>query len=212
MGLAPEWRGQGHGAAVLAALIERARAAGVARIQLEVLEENTPAHRLYERLGFVDVRPLLIYNGRTSLPHGVATAEADEEVRVLPVDEALVTFDAMHAASLPCWQRELPSLHHMAGGLHARGLAGPDGGLRAYVLFSRTGSGIAVLDAGTNAPTAAERARHVGALVRALTEHAPRSALRAINVPPGDPLGDVMDALGCAVASRQREMALPLAG
>ena len=40
MGIAPEWRGQGHGAAIMRALIERARAAELRRLQLEVLEGN----------------------------------------------------------------------------------------------------------------------------------------------------------------------------
>lgn len=208
MGLAPEWRGQGRGRDVMGALIQRARAAGVGLLQLEVLEENTPARRLYERLGFADERALLIYNGRPTRAH-TAAPEPGERVRPLPTGDALDAFDETHAGAAPSWQRELASLRHMAAGLQARGLFGPEG-LRAYVLFRRSASGMALLDAGARVASAEDRARQVAALVRALTEHTPRTALRAINVPPGDPLGDVLEALGCAVASRQREMALPL--
>ncbi|HUY77108.1 MAG TPA: GNAT family N-acetyltransferase [Ktedonobacterales bacterium] len=67
MGVAPEWRGQGQGAALLARLLDRARELGVQRVTLEVLEDNTPASRLYERMGFQETRPLTIYTGHASL-------------------------------------------------------------------------------------------------------------------------------------------------
>jgi hypothetical protein len=93
--------------------------------------------------------------------------------------------------------------------LRGRALFGPDG-LRAYVLFSDVGTAVVLLDAGARAQDAAARVRAVGVLVRSLAAAEPRVTLRAINVPPGDPLGDVMPALGCAVVARQREMRLSL--
>jgi ribosomal protein S18 acetylase RimI-like enzyme len=48
----PAFRGQGIGAALTGALIERARADGQRRIALLSLRSMTAAHRLYERLGF----------------------------------------------------------------------------------------------------------------------------------------------------------------
>ena len=53
----PEARGGGVGAALLAAVAERARALGCAKVTLEVREDNAAARRLYARTGFVDSAP-----------------------------------------------------------------------------------------------------------------------------------------------------------
>ena len=49
----PEARGQGIGRALLAEVVEPARAAGFDHVSLEVMLRNTEARHLYERLGFV---------------------------------------------------------------------------------------------------------------------------------------------------------------
>lgn len=53
MGLLPEHRGQGLGRELITACIAKAQAAGITRIQLDVLANNERAIRLYERVGFV---------------------------------------------------------------------------------------------------------------------------------------------------------------
>jgi RimJ/RimL family protein N-acetyltransferase len=53
MGLLAPYRGQGIGRRLALAAIEAARAAGMERIELEVLGSNVNAIRLYEKLGFV---------------------------------------------------------------------------------------------------------------------------------------------------------------
>jgi RimJ/RimL family protein N-acetyltransferase len=50
--VAAGWRGRGVGAALLAAGIERARAAGAHKIALQVWPHNAAAIALYERFGF----------------------------------------------------------------------------------------------------------------------------------------------------------------
>jgi GNAT superfamily N-acetyltransferase len=52
----PEHRGRGVGRALLAAAEQTAGAAGCCKLTLEVQDDNPPARRLYERLGFRDVR------------------------------------------------------------------------------------------------------------------------------------------------------------
>jgi ribosomal protein S18 acetylase RimI-like enzyme len=56
----PEARGQGIGRALLAEVVEPARAAGLDHVSLEVMLRNTEARHLYERLGFVPFDMLMV--------------------------------------------------------------------------------------------------------------------------------------------------------
>jgi ribosomal protein S18 acetylase RimI-like enzyme len=209
MGLAPEWRGRGLGAAVMRALLTHASSIGLVSVQLEVLEQNAPARALYERLGFQTRRALAIYNG--SIAGETSQGEQPDDASLVPLDppEALAHFDDLHAVA-PCWQRERESLERMASRLRALGWL-QDGTLAAYLLYARADSGLAVLDAGAKGATQGDGASLVSALLRALTSGQRRVAVRAINVPEGDPLGAALDAAGCPVVSRQYEMTLELA-
>ena len=53
MGVLGSHRRRGLGTQLVVAALERARATGVGRVELEVFASNGPAIRLYERLGFV---------------------------------------------------------------------------------------------------------------------------------------------------------------
>jgi ribosomal protein S18 acetylase RimI-like enzyme len=50
--VAPHARGQGVGTALLAAIAREARARGYREVRLDVVDENTRARALYERLGY----------------------------------------------------------------------------------------------------------------------------------------------------------------
>lgn len=56
----PEARGRGIGRALLAELVEPARATGLGHVSLEVLMRNADARRLYERLGFAPVDMFMV--------------------------------------------------------------------------------------------------------------------------------------------------------
>ncbi len=206
MGLDPAWRGQRHGTELLGALIAQARARGLSQIQLEVLEDNLPARKLYRAFGFVEVRPLLVFNGplngrgQLSLPHEPFTLqEAD-------VNDVLAHFAELHAVH-PSWQRERPSLAHLAPRLLAHGRYTGEV-LAAYLAYTRSNAGLAIMDAGAAAST--ERAAtHLIHLLLELTGGVGH-VVRAINVPPGDPLGAALQTLGCPIAMRQYEMRLDL--
>ena len=54
--VAPSRRGRGIGRALLAAVERKARAMGCCKLTLEVLENNTPARRLYGSCGFAQAQ------------------------------------------------------------------------------------------------------------------------------------------------------------
>ncbi|MGY4706795.1 GNAT family N-acetyltransferase [Candidatus Bipolaricaulota sp. J31] len=77
--VAPEHRRKGHGRAILAHALGVARAYGGKRAILHVLEDNTPAKRLYESAGFVRFERVV---------HMVREPPTGEEIP-LPADYAL---------------------------------------------------------------------------------------------------------------------------
>jgi ribosomal protein S18 acetylase RimI-like enzyme len=208
MAVAPRWRGQGAGAALLRALIARADGMGLAALQLEVLDENRTARRLYDRLGFVETRPLAVYTGPAARLAELEAPDARSAVAALPVAQALAEFAPLHAAAPP-WQRERDSLLHMAPTLRAIGLHDA-AVLRAYLLWMPTGGGYGLLDFGARGADADTRAQDACTLLASLLAADPRAPLRAINVPPGDALGEALDALGCPIYAAQHEMLLRL--
>lgn len=58
IGVVPEYRGLGLGAAILARSLAGFRAAGASRVYLEVTAQNDAAVRLYRRFGFRSVRTI----------------------------------------------------------------------------------------------------------------------------------------------------------
>ena len=54
MGVHPHYRGRGLGTRLLSACLDKARAQGLTRIELEVRADNTHAIHLYRKLGFVE--------------------------------------------------------------------------------------------------------------------------------------------------------------
>lgn len=52
MGLLPQYRGQGIGTRLIQAALAASGKAGLHRVELTVREQNTPAIRLYEKVGF----------------------------------------------------------------------------------------------------------------------------------------------------------------
>lgn len=95
-GIAPEHRGRGYARELVEHMLSRARERGLQSIALEVLSENTPAIRVYERAGFEVTRRL----------HSVETiveepGAAPGFVRAEP-EELIGEPDAVQ----PCWQRE----------------------------------------------------------------------------------------------------------
>lgn len=210
MGIDPLWRRQGLGRLLLRAALERLSGAGARIAQLEALAVNTPALTLYSRFGFQDTRELSVYQGllRFSAQNALPTDVPNAGIRPLEVKTALRHFSEFHMVQ-PAWQREERTLAHVQRHLSGLGLW-MGNKLCAYLLYLAQPSGYILYDAGSAAATGALRQAQLSALLRRLANGRMGTFARAINVPPGDPLGDTLDALNCPIIMRQREMALSL--
>lgn len=102
-GVVPTATRQGIGRAAMTQLIALARVRGDRCYELEVIESNTPAVRLYEGLGFTRVRRLVSYKGQPpppADPAASADALALEELDVYAVARLIV----QHGAPDLPWQ------------------------------------------------------------------------------------------------------------
>jgi putative acetyltransferase len=66
IGVAPDWRGRGVGAALMAEGIRWARSVGVERLMLSVFPHNTAAIALYRKFGFIDEGRLVRHSRKST--------------------------------------------------------------------------------------------------------------------------------------------------
>lgn len=194
MGISPAYRRIGLGARTLAAAIDAAAAAGVHAVWLEVLDENTPAIALYERLGFERVRRLEVWS---------LAPDPDRE----PVERRGLDVDAAHAwiaghrAAREPWQRADASIVRM----RERGT--PLHGVAVQRADGIAGAAICMTDGAT------VRALQLAAVDRAAAHDlviaaAGELTLRLSNVPSDDVFAEVLRRLGAGMTVAQHEMRL----
>ena len=182
LGVAELHRSKGVGAVLMRRVIEDARILALRELWLEVLVQNEPAVRLYERLGFEHVRGLEIWT-------------LDDLVSDRHKLPSLALADALGREERPPWQRADESIRH----LEAVEAIGDERGALVY----RVSAGVASLLQCDARDTNAARA-----LVEALPAEA--SSARWLNGPAGHPLNEALASLSGSLAHRQHEMLLRL--
>lgn len=95
MGAVPAARGTGTAPALLDDFIERARAAGQLRVELECFAQNERGVRLYRSRGFETVHELHGYSGTADALAG-RDAAADDAIGLVPLEDAFTWLE--HAA------------------------------------------------------------------------------------------------------------------
>ena len=187
VGVAAPHRGKGYGEALMQEVIDVARSHRLCELWLEVLEPNTAAIRLYEKLGFATMRDLEIWT-----LDGLEYQEGD--VRPVPVEQARARIHSARTWREP-WQRADESVANQEG-VEALEC---DGGA---ILFRRTGARVSLLQ-GVAADTDAARA-----LLQSLPGEA--KTLHWLNGPKGDPFNAAIEALGGTRSWTQHELLLEL--
>jgi GNAT superfamily N-acetyltransferase len=89
LGVLPDGRRKGVGGAILRALLDEATARNVETMWLEVIDGNHPAHQLFLRFGFRELRPLLVARRPPQASRGPAAMMTARAVRYLQHDEVV---------------------------------------------------------------------------------------------------------------------------
>ena len=200
MGVASEARRAGVGEQLMRALLDSGRAAGVKRVQLEVLEPNTRARALYEKLGFRTFRRLEVW--QWDAPASATGAGVE------PCDprDARHRLKAARRAPDP-WQREDATIDRLdvsTPALRAVRTGGGGEGDAGDAIYRVTDGRASVLQ------MAAGDERTAGALLDAIRSRAGVSVLRYLNVPDSDPAVAALRARGATLTVAQFEMAIEL--
>jgi hypothetical protein len=194
MGVASEARRAGVGEQLMRALLDSAREAGVKRVQLEVLEPNTRARALYEKLGLPHVPPA------RGLAVGVSRSTGAPPVEAVEPRAARRRIAAARRAPEP-WQREDATVDRLDVSTPALRALHTEGG---DVVYRVTDGRASVLQ------LAAADVRSAGTLLAAIRSRPGVTMLRYLNVPDDDPAAAALRAAGATCSAAQFEMALEL--
>jgi ribosomal protein S18 acetylase RimI-like enzyme len=200
LGVIPNKRKRGTGRALMEYLIAQSESLGVSHIILEVIVGNKPAHNLFRKLGFQDIRELLIVRRPPGPP----------EVDVGPykpqlLNDAEVIEHLTHRQSTPSWLDEFDSLRN-TGNLAGHRVRLPEGD-RGWLIYQKTALqlGRLVLQTEVGNP------HHVAlALIHALHRLHPSSDTKSENLPVNDPHWPALQEMGYFETFRRIEMRLDL--
>ncbi len=186
-GVTTPHRGTGVGKALMRGVLEEAARLGLREVSLEVLVQNQPAIRLYEKLGFRTVRDL----------EGWTLGELvfqKHKASVVPAARAQARIRAERTWREP-WQRADETVANLDD---VEALESEHGA----ALFRRSGERVSLLQGVAASDDAARD------LLFALPEQA--TSLHWMNGPSGDPFNAAIASLGGTQAWRQHEMLLEL--
>jgi ribosomal protein S18 acetylase RimI-like enzyme len=200
LGVLPVKRRRGTGQMLMECLIDQARYLDINYVTLDVIKNNEPAHRLFHKLGFHEVRELLVIRRPPGLP----------ALDVGPYD--LQTLDYRHAVELlgrrqdiPSWLTETDSLVN-AGNLAALRVELPSGDW-GWLVYQQTVFKLARLVLTTEAGDP----HRVGlALTHALHTLHPGLDTKSENLPLDCPHWPAMQEMGYIESFRRIEMQLDL--
>jgi len=188
VGVIPSRRGEGIGEMLTRLLLDRARAAGARKMELEVIAENHRAIALYEKLGFERTRELEVL----SLAPKESAAAADE----ITLEAARALVRAERDAAEP-WQRDDDTVDRLGARDPApKALAAGD----AAAVYRVTGETVSLVQA----------AGDPSGLQTILAALRSRGSVSAVNYPAGGAIAAAFHAAGASVVLRQYEMAVRL--
>ncbi len=200
LGILPAKRRRGTGQLLTEYLIAQSRRLRPDYVLLEVIKHNVPAYQLFQKLGFREIRELLVLRR----PPGPPAGEVDPYT-VQRLDHTQAIALLQQRQSIPSWLDETPSLEN-AGNLAALHVELKTGG-RGWLVYQNTvfQLGRLVLQTEVGDP------RQVAmALVHALHTTHPAQDTKTENLPLSDPHWSALQTMGYLESFRRIEMRLDL--
>jgi ribosomal protein S18 acetylase RimI-like enzyme len=200
LGVLPVKRRCGAGQLLMEHLIEQSYRLDVDYVILEVIKGNTPAHCLFQKLGFRDVRELLVLRR----PPGPPVVDVNSyNAQALDYHDALALLHERQ--SIPSWLDEVPSLEN-AGNLAALRVE-LETGDRGWMVYQNRIFQLGRLALQTEVGTP----YRVGqALLHAFYTRYPTQDTHTENLPADDPHWPALQEAGYLEAFRRIEMRLDI--
>jgi GNAT superfamily N-acetyltransferase len=129
LGLISDQRGKGIGQALMEGLLANSDALTIPQNMLEVIKGNVPAHTLFLKLGFENVRELLILR---RAPHTIPKPTT----KCYPMNRGDMIFHLNKRQDAQAWTNQTESLAHVKG-LNGFHVYTPNGG-HGWLVFQRT--------------------------------------------------------------------------
>jgi len=200
LGVLPVKRRRGIGRLLMEHLIAHSRRLDVSHVTLDVIKHNDPAYSLFLKLGFYDVRELLVVRR----PPGPPAIHVDSySCKVLDGGQAIELLRRRRDA--PSWLNETASLVN-GGNLAALQVELADGG-RGWLVYQMT---VFQLSRLVIQAEAGEPHRVALALLHALHKYHPTLDTKTENLPADSPYWPAMQEMGYLESFRRIEMHLDL--
>ena len=200
LGVLPTKRRRGTGQMLMECVVAQSRYLGVDYVTLDVIKNNKPAHQLFNKLGFKEVRELLVIRR----PPGPPTAKAPPYI-AHKLDSRQTVQLLYRRKEDASWLTETESMVN-AGNLSALRVELKDGG-RGWIAYQETVFQLSrlVLQTEIGNPY------HVGlALIHALHTNHPALDTKSENLPVTSPHWAAMQEVGYIESFRRIEMRLDL--
>ncbi len=202
LGVVPTQRRCGAGQMLMEQLVAQSRRLRASYVTLDVIKNNEPAHRLFLKLGFHEVRELMVIRRPPAIPSNDVLIPP-YTVQDLSHRQATALLDQRRSA--PSWLTENSSLIN-AGSLAALRIELESEG-QGWIVYQKTvfQLGRLVLQTETGDPH-----QVCLALIHALHTRHPAMDTKSENLPVQDPHWPAMQALGYIESFRRIEMHLNL--
>lgn len=199
LGVLPASRGRGVGQIIMERLVLESNRREFPHIWLEVIKGNAPAHTLFQKMGFVETRELIV--ARRAPAPVVATNELAAQAAVRELDAAELTARLATRPGRPNWLNENETFTHVPQlkGLELRWADGSAG----WVVYEDARLQMKRITVGVEA---GEPLGVATAVLHQLHRQNPIKDSISENIPENDPLWSAYEANGYFDSFRRVEM------